>query len=211
MSLCPFRPLLLSSLVAHPSPSTAHPRQRPCLSRSSLLAGPPLPPPRPRGELRLPGFSAQFPLCSSPTLHVRCCRSSPTSLLTPSLVRTPLRVASPGRPLGPVVAPPPRCVPAGSALPATSPSYRMSCPRQIPRTSLPGWTPPAMPARRRARGHCAVTTGGACASRRARADRAAWLLGRVAGHRAPLHCARGLNVKPGAMRPFLSFSNLFNS
>jgi hypothetical protein len=96
----PFRPLLPSSLAAHPepthpSPSIAHPRQRPCLGCSSLLAGPPLPPPRPRGELRLLGFSAQFPLCSSPPLHVRCWRSSPTSPPTTSPVRTPPRVTAP--------------------------------------------------------------------------------------------------------------------
>jgi hypothetical protein len=54
----PFRPHLLSSLAAHPepshpSPSTAHPRQRPRLGHSSLLA---VLPPRPCGELCLPGF-----------------------------------------------------------------------------------------------------------------------------------------------------------
>jgi hypothetical protein len=142
MSPCPFHPLL-SSLVAHPksshpSPSTACPCQRPCLDRSSLLAGPPLPPSWPRGELRLPGFSAQFSLCSSPPLHVRCCRSSPTSPLTPCSARTPPHVTAPSRPLRPVVALPPRCVPAGSALPDISPSSRASCPRRIPRTSWPG-------------------------------------------------------------------------
>jgi hypothetical protein len=77
----PFRPLLLSSLVVHPewfhpSPSTAGQRLRPRRGRSSLLAGPPL---WPHGELRLPRFSAQFPLCSSPPLRVRCCRSLLTS------------------------------------------------------------------------------------------------------------------------------------
>jgi hypothetical protein len=82
---------------SHPTPSTSHPRQCPCLDRSSLLAGPPLPSSQPHGELHLPGFSAQIPLRSSPPLGVRCCRSS----------CRPPRIA--GVPLPPVniVAPPP--------------------------------------------------------------------------------------------------------
>jgi hypothetical protein len=75
--------------------------------------------------------------------------------------------AVPSRPLHPVVVPPPRCVSAGFALPGTSPSSRVSCLRRIPRTSSPGRMLPAAPARHRARGHRAMTTGSARAPRRA--------------------------------------------
>jgi hypothetical protein len=53
---------------------------------------------------------------------------------------------------------PPTRVTAGSL---SAVPRRPGCPRQIPRTSSPGWMPSAAPARCRARGHRTVTTGGA--------------------------------------------------
>jgi hypothetical protein len=83
-----------------------HPRnapntRRPCAKATDVWAkwvtsrpNSPGSPPWPRGELCLPGFSAQFPLWSSPPLHVRCYRSSLKSSSTPSSKRTPPRATA---------------------------------------------------------------------------------------------------------------------
>jgi hypothetical protein len=131
------------------------------------------------------------------------CRTSPhSSMIAKAAIHR--NIAVPSRPLRPVVAPPPRCVLAGFTLPGTSPSSCMSCPRRIPRTSLPGWTPPVAPARRHARGHRAVTTG-------ARASWAGWLLSHATGRHAttcgpasPAHHRPWASLKLGTVWLFLT-------
>jgi hypothetical protein len=77
--------------------------------------------------------------------------------------------AVPNRLRRPFIMPPPRCVSTSPTLPGTSPFSCVTYPHQFSHTWSPGWMPLATPARRRACGHRAVTTGDAHAPRRARA------------------------------------------
>jgi hypothetical protein len=113
-------------------------------------------------------------------------------LLEPPLYRN---TAVSSRPRRPVVAPPSRRVPVGPALPGTSPSSYVRCPRRFPRASSPSWTPLVMPARRRARGHHAVTTSGVRAPRSSQSGRvAAGPHGRPSCHRTRAGFAHALQA-----------------
>jgi hypothetical protein len=199
-----------------PSPSLPMLQAREALSGTGHCATPPvweppLPPPRPHGELRLPWvFLSKFPPLLTSPLFTGAPGAGHHLHRPTQLIADPRNVVVLSRLDHPSVALPPRCVPTGTTLPVISPFSHLSYSHRCLHTLSPGWTPVAAPPQGVP---CAVTTR--CARHAASTSKLGhpFGLGQPSGAGCHDHYARGLGPVPAQnyARVFKSFSIVLNS